>query len=363
MKILFFIETVGSGGKERRLVELLKCLKEYKDIYFEVVLTHEDIHYKLIHELDVKIHVINRRFKKDPTLFWKFFGICRIMNPDIIHVWGNMVAIYAIPAKVFLQIPMINSQIADAPAIVKRSLLNVSLPFFFSDLLIANSNAGRRAYNISALRCKVIYNGFDFSRINNLKDKSKIRESLGLKDQNVVGMVANITKNKDYITFLKAANIVLNERDDVVFLCIGNGDYSHLLNLIEKKHRHKVLFLGKQEMVESLINIFTIGVLSTFTEGISNSVMEYMALGKPAIVTLGGGSEELVENGVSGFLIPPKSPDILADKLFFLLDNLEVMHDFGVCGKRIIGTKFSLDEMTLQFVAVYNDFVRPGLNN
>ena len=165
MKIVFFIESLRSGGKERQLVELIKGLKHYPDIECELALTRTEIHYKDIFSTGIKIHYIVRKYiKKDPRLFILFYKICKKYRPDIIHVWGNMVAIYALMAKTLLEIPMINFQIQNATKKVNKEILSHKLTFPFSDIIIANSKAGLKAYNAPERNSRVIYNGFDFNR-------------------------------------------------------------------------------------------------------------------------------------------------------------------------------------------------------
>ena len=82
---------------------------------------------------------------------------------------------------------------------------------------------------------------------------------------------------------------------------------------------NKIIFLGKRSNVESIINIFDVGILLTNSkvhgEGISNSIMEYMALGKPVIATRGGGTNEVVIEGENGYLIDPFNEDQLIEKI------------------------------------------------
>ena len=71
MKILFFTCGLGPGGKERRLMELMKELKNHPEIEFELVLMSDDIHYKEVLDLDIKIHYLIRNTKKDLSVFYK----------------------------------------------------------------------------------------------------------------------------------------------------------------------------------------------------------------------------------------------------------------------------------------------------
>jgi len=354
LKILFFIEDLGSGGKERRLVELIRGLLNNKSISMELVLTRKNIHYTDIHSYEFKIHYIPRSYlKKAISLFLKFFNIAKSYRPDVIHVWGNLPAIYAIPAKLFLKIPMINSQITDAPEFFKDSVLNHNLTFPFSDRIIANSMAGLKAYKAPKNKSTVIYNGFDQSRLNNLEAKDTIRESFKIDTKYVVGMVATFSELKDYETYIHSANQVLSKNKEVTFLCIGSGDDGRYKKLVKKEYVNKVLFLGKQNQVESIMNLCDIGVLATFTEGISNALLEFSALGKPVITNFGGGNIEIVNQGVTGYLVNQRSPGEMAEKIEILLNNEKMRTNLGEEARKLISYKFSIEQMINGFITEY----------
>ncbi len=356
MKILFFIESLHSGGKERRLVELIKGLSLDETISMEIVLTKKGIHYKDIFDVDVKIHYALRKYlKKDPVIFSKFYKIARKFKPDIIHVWGNLAAIYAIPTKVILNLPIVNNQVADAPLKVSNTILSHKLTFYFSDKIIANSYAGLKAYNAPNIKSQVIYNGFDFNRLTDLKEKADVREKFNIKTTLVVGMVASFSNKKDYLSYILAANKIIESNKDVTFLCIGAGDDLKYKQLTQDKE--KILFLGKQDNVESIMNICNIGVLSTYTEGISNALLEFLALEKPVVTTFGGGNNELVANGENGYLVNQESPDELASKINLLLDSQSLRETFGRSGKKRIEEQFSIQNMVKSFKDIYTELV------
>ena len=117
------IESLLPGGKERRLVELLKGLQKFPKLKIELILTNSDVYYKEIFDLNIKIYFVEPgTYKKSVIPFFRIYKICKNSNPQIIHVWGNKAAIYSILPKIFLNIPMINSQISDAPKKIKNQL-------------------------------------------------------------------------------------------------------------------------------------------------------------------------------------------------------------------------------------------------
>ncbi len=355
MKILFFIESLRSGGKERRLVELIKGLAKNPDIEMEIVLTKEEIHYTDVLATNIKIHYTVRKkgLKKDPRIFYKFYKVAKKVKPDVIHVWGNLVAIYAIPAKVLLRIPMVNSQIADAPENIGNSILSHRLSFPFSDKILANSYAGLRAYSAPEKKSSVIYNGFDFTRVSNIENKSSIRNNFNITTKLVVGMVASFSDMKDYTSYIQAANKILKNTKEVTFLCIGSGDDSVYQQMVAIENIGRVLFLGKQNNVENIMNICDIGVLSTYTEGISNALLEFAALGKPVVTTFGGGNIELVDHEETGYLVNQKSPEKLAEKIEILLKDKKKRVEFGGKAKEKVFQQFSIENMISDFTNTY----------
>ena len=352
MKILFYIESLRSGGKERRLVELIKGLSKYPDIEMELVLTREDIHYTDIFDTGIKIHyTIRKGLKKDPRLFWKFYKIVRKVKPDIIHVWGNMVAVYAIPAKVILGIPMINNQITEAPLKEPSGLLTHHLTFKFSDRIISNSQAGLFAFKAPNHKSTYIYNGFNFDRISNLKKKEDVKHMFNIKTDITVGMFATFSNFKDYSSYIKAAIIVCELDENVTFLSVGDGNFFFFESQVPEKYKERILFLGKQPEVESIMNICNIGILASFTEGISNSLLELMALGKPVVATGKGGTKELIDN--NGYLIESSNPYLLAEKIEILLNNKELAESMGKKSKEIVKKKFNVSLMINGFLKEY----------
>jgi hypothetical protein len=93
MKILFFIDGLIAGGKERRLLELMKGIKSGFDVEFELAVMNADIHYREVFDLGIKVHYLIRKTKKDASVFYKFYKICKNFRPDIIHCWDSMTAV------------------------------------------------------------------------------------------------------------------------------------------------------------------------------------------------------------------------------------------------------------------------------
>jgi len=361
VKVVFFIDSLRAGGKERRLVELLKGLKNYPDIQFEIAVMSEDIHFQYISTQDIRVHYLTRKWSKDPSIFLRFYEVCKKANADIIHSWGYLASVYALPTAIWRKAIFVNGFITYAAPVKTFSKLwfGAKLTFPFSDAVVANSMAGLKTHQLEISgRNLCIFNGFDFSRLDNITDKKSIREQFGIKGNYVVGMTANFTEAKDYGTYLRAAGKILGKRKDVTFLCIGSGQHLEAAKkLVDEELSGNILFLGRQDSIESIINVFDVGVLACNTnghaEGISNAIMEYMALGKPAVVTDSGGNKELVVHKKTGFIVEPFDSGEMARRIEELLDQEEMGRKMGEAGRKRIEEEFNLDKMTSAYVGLY----------
>ncbi len=358
MNIIYFIDSLNSGGRERRFFELIKTIHQNTDINCEVIILSKKIFYQDIQNLTFPIHYIERKVKKDFSVFIHLYRICKNFRPDIIHSWHFMCSIYAIPIAYLLRIVLLSDVIADAPLKIRyfTSLwIKSKIVTLFSQHINANSEAGLKSYEVPNKKSSFIHNGFAFPRLDNLKKPEILHSRFNINTKNIVGMIARFTDQKDHKSFILCAQEILAIRKDVTFILVGDGplrkDIERLVTFPFLEH---IIFLGEQDDVESIINILDIGVLSTITEGISNAIIEYMALGKPVVATDGGGTNELVVQNKTGFLIYRGDVSGMVEKICYLLDNPEVAKSMGDAGAERIKSEFSMDLMTKSYLQLYN---------
>ncbi|MCB0587597.1 MAG: glycosyltransferase, partial [Phaeodactylibacter sp.] len=139
---------------------------------------------------------------------------------------------------------------------------------------------------------------------------------------------------------------------------IGDGPlWKECAAMVPARFSNRIILPGLRRDVESIIQAFDVGVLATNSlvhgEGISNSILEYMALGKPVVATDGGGTPEIVENGRTGLLVSPLNPEEMAEKIAYLLDHPEKAREMGQEGRRIIETEFTISRMTERYIDIY----------
>ena len=362
MKILFLIDGLLKGGKERQLFELIKGLKNKGEFSMELVVMNEKIEYKEIFDLDIKINFLVRRTKKDFSIFLKLIKIYKRFKPDILHTFDTMTTFYSLPIKFFYNIKLINGSIRFAALNIEKNFKLYYLYkflFIFSDYIVANSLAGLKTFNLKQSNKNIfIYNGFDFKRLLNLDKVESIRNKFQLESKKIVCMVSSFAIHKDNESYIRAALLVLSKRDDVLFLAAGDGvDLDRCKKIAN--NNSKIMFLGNQNNIESIINVSDIGVLTSkigqWGEGISNSILEFHALKKPVIATDSGGTNEIVYNNKNGFLLENNNPKYLSEKINYLLDNPKILEEFGQNANDNVKQKFNLEKMINKYSKLYRN--------
>ncbi|WP_419176474.1 glycosyltransferase [Desulfosediminicola sp.] len=363
MKILFFIASLNPGGKERRLAELIYFLRINTQFDIQLVLIESAIHYEYLYDLNIKIEILGRNhIKKDPSLFFRLHNIIKKYDPDIIHSWGIEPSFLLIPTKLITKKTMVSNLVSDAkPKLGRFSLRKMAFmaACHYTDMILANSKAGLRAYRVPKKKSRLIYNGVRLDRFDHYSDPRKTKEELELVGSSyIVMMVARAHTNKDYDLLLDLAKHVKNVRGDITFIGVGEGvEMERLKGRVKTEEINNMLFLGKRQDVEKLISAADVTVLFTnceeHGEGISNSIIEYMALGKPVITTdVIGGSEEIIEDGQTGFIVE-NDIGIITTHLFRLLDDDKSRKEMGEKARRVIKDRFSINRMGDELIELY----------
>jgi glycosyltransferase involved in cell wall biosynthesis len=371
MKILMIIDSLDKGGKERRMLELIRGLKNHQDDFNIYLVSLTDVvEYQYVYDLPIKFEIIKRKYKKDLTVPFRLRKIIASFKPDIIHSWSTMASIYLSVANLFSRIPVVSGVLADANAnlgISDTHYLRVKLTTPFSDVFVSNSEAGIRAYKTPLHKSICIYNGINFNRFENLRPAAEVEnEILGSAKNNriILCMVAGFNERKDYQTLIRVAIKICLLREDLVFLLIGNGP---LLEKIKAQVppallNKNIIFTGNRSDIESVLQIVDIGLLITYYEGISNSIIEYMAMGKPVIATEGGGTVELVQDHVNGFLVEQRNEEQITDKIETLLDNKDLREKMGQNAYHWVRGKFDIQEKTNEYINLYRGLLKNDLN-
>ncbi len=366
MKILMVINCLSKGGRERRMLELVKELKDKnRDFDIYLISLSDQIDYKYVYDLPVKFEIIQKK-DKDFSLIFKLRKIIKQFNPDIIHSWDVMSTGYLTLANLFLNKTIVNGVIynsAQNSDAYDREYFKIKFFSAISSVTVANSYAGVKAYKASPKKTVCIYNGIDLKRFENLKPVKQVEQDIlkGKKNGHfIVTMVAAFEMRKDYDTVIEAAVKLCSYNQKVIFLLIGEGSTkSRIMQKVPAGLlNNQIYFPGMRDDIESIHQLTDVGLLITAPcEGLSNSVIEYMAAGKPVIASEGGGTDELVKNEVTGFLIENKNSNELIAKLEILMQDNQRAAGMGLNGQKWVRENLDIKKMTDAYIALYRKFV------
>jgi glycosyltransferase involved in cell wall biosynthesis len=237
------------------------------------------------------------------------------------------------------------------------------IAFGRADSIVANSEAVRQHLTergIAADKISVIYNGLDLSRFEHVES---VREKLGLPtDENIrfITLVANLRHAvKNVPMFLRAAALVAETIDDAHFVIAGEGELEGELRAMAEELgiADKTHFIGRGEDIPALLDASYACVLTSTAEGFSNSILEYMAAGKPVVATNVGGAREAIVDGQTGYLVDVNDEKAMAERLIELLEDTQKATLLGAEGKRIVAERFSRETQLAETLELYDSLL------
>lgn len=196
-------------------------------------------------------------------------------------------------------------------------------------------------------KVSVIYNGKDLRKYQPGKFNAAVRKELGISpDTLLVGVVSRLVAGKGHSCLLDSFFSLAKRFCNIKLVIVGDGKERSALEKIalSKGREDRVIFLGHRNDVERIIDALDIAVFPSFDEGFPNTVVEYMAMGKPVVATDVGGIPELVVDGETGLLLPPADSEKLAEALGRLIEDKEEREKMGSNGRKRVEEFFNIED-------------------
>jgi L-malate glycosyltransferase len=287
---------------------------------------------------------------------------------QIVHAYNFYGNVFATPPA-RLVAPVVIASIRDrAPYLTTMQKRVQRYACQFADCILVNADAVKDwliGDGYDASKIAVIRNGVDLARFDNLPARSNVRRELGLADDTpLVGVVSRLTRLKGLEDFLEAAAIVRSRVPAAHFLVVGETnpmDRDYLRELQAHAARcgvaEHVTFTGIRSDVPAVLASFTVSVMPSLNEALSNVVLESMAAGAPTVATRVGGTPEAVVDGITGILVPPADSAALADAIVHLLSNPQLAAHLGCAARARIADHFSVRRMVRATEDLYTDLL------
>jgi glycosyltransferase involved in cell wall biosynthesis len=217
---------------------------------------------------------------------------------------------------------------------------------------------------VDPLKIAVMNPAVDFKKFDFRIDSSRKRKEFALSQNEVCfGIIGVLAEWKGHRVFLEAAAKVLSVVPDCKVFVIGDTpdgttEYKNeLIALTEKLAiRQKVIFTGFRPDVPELIQLLDIVVHTSITpEPFGKVIIEGMAMKKPVIATCLGGPAEIIEQGRTGFLVPPEDPELLSQKIIELLSNEDLVKEIGEAAWRSVKSKYDIRQHVEKMESIYHN--------
>jgi len=371
VKVLEFITNLAIGGTERQVINLglsldpvrfeshFACLKRWGELIKEIEKRGKPlVEYSIRSLYDYKT-VIKQV---------KFAQYIKRNQIHIVHTYGFYTNIFAIPAARLAGAPVVVASIRDTGGYLTRTQFVVQkLLCRLSDCIVVNAEAIRQWLIVEGYdpdKVTVIRNGIDVSRFTPNTRGSRPRQQLGLpKRTPVIAVLARLVPFNRLQYFLEAAALVASRVREARFLVIGDtqlGDdgteYRQELERCADRLglSQRLVFTGFRLDVPELLSEVTVSVLPCVSsEGLSNTLLESMAAGVPVVATTVGGNPEVVQDGRTGLLVPPRDPHALANAISRLLEDPGLARRFGRAGRDRVAEHFSIEQMVSKTERLY----------
>lgn len=374
LNILYVIATLNVGGAEVQLKNLFNYLDKKKFNPLLCVLVESGPLEKEIKELNIPIIILKKKSKFNFTIVFDLVKIIKENKIDIIHstlftsnFWGRIAGMLA-------GIKTISSE----RSTYKKPDLIIYDRFlsYFTDKIICNSEAVKKyqieTEKINPKKLEIIYNGVDLGKFDkklSLAKANKLayKHKLGIQDNEfVIGNVCRITPEKDLLTWLKTAKILLDKNKRLKFIIVGDavsaigeetGYKKQIADLInELGIKNNVIMTGFSNDVTREFAVMDLFYQSSVIEGFPNAVLEAMATSLPTIATPAGGTREVLTDKENG-IITDSNPENTANKIINLINNPEKAKILGQNARLTIKNNFSGEKLARNTEKLYNQLI------
>jgi glycosyltransferase involved in cell wall biosynthesis len=375
-RILQLIGSFDQGGSERQALELTRLLHDSgKYEVFLASLQTEGVLRASIENLklgDVPSYPLTSFYDRNAvTQLRRFVAYLRASRIDLLHTHDFYSNIFGMTAGLLAGVKVRIASRRETGGL--RTTAQTQLQkaaYALAHQVVANSESVRQKLideGMKSNRVTVIHNGLEVDRVTAPAGTSR-EEALTALGANqlpddfkyFVTIVANMRHEvKDYPMFLRMAQRVSRVMPGVGFLLAGEGELQQSLRQMAGEFGigGSTFFLGRCENIAQLLKVSDVCVLTSKAEGFSNSILEYMAAGRPVVATDVGGAREAIIEGKAGYTVPAGNDRLMAGTVVSLLRDPAKARSMGEAGKRVVQEKFSAEALLKNTTLLYERFL------
>ncbi|MEN6447848.1 MAG: glycosyltransferase family 4 protein [Syntrophaceae bacterium] len=349
MRIVHINLERGWRGGERQTLFLMQGLRSLGHDS-TLLARHNDGFVDRVREEGFPVIVMSKPF---------FFHGGSLFGFDIVHAHETRGLQLAALWKPFHQSPLVYTRRVDTPP--GRHAID-RLKYTAVDRLVAISGKVAEVmtgWGFDPPRMKVIHSAVPLRQDLGMDSVEKLRQRF--PDRTIVGCVASLEKRKDHGTLLDTAAIVQQERGDVLFVLVGDGD---LRGELEKKALklglHNVVFEGYQDDPYPYYGVFDVFVMTSRVEGLGSSILDAFRYRVPVVATSAGGIPEIVKDGRTGLLARVGDPCAVAGCILRMLDDQGLHKSCTENAYALLEKEFTIETMARSYEALYREVAGSG---
>ncbi len=368
-KVIFLINELGKGGSERQLYLLLKHMDLTKAEPLVVVFNPSTLtdYAGAIRTLGIQVlHLPSSKNSPLKRLFW-LIRFLRQEKPDVVHSWSAPDNPYAGIAGILAGVRLRMGSFRDSLA--NRGFSSLSK--FFQQLairacpiLMVNAQSILQELLVRGLSANNLFLVENCVEIPSTSIDLDLPEALMAQKNCVVGTVSNIRRKKNVHVFIEGLAMVLPRFPDLRGVIVGQAIpdeldyYQSIQQLIQDKGlTDKILLLGFRDDAPLLVSKFEVFCLLSNFEGSPNAVLEAMAAGRPVIASNTSGIPDLVEDGVTGYLVPPGDEVAFASALEKMLINPN-RQEMGDKGRKRVESFCDCQDAAARLLELYQQLLK-----
>lgn len=353
IRLLIVLNTLGLGGAE---VLVARTAPHFDKEKFEVHIAYYSKLYqgypnKMLTDAGIKVTFLDRnRWGRIPY----FFKVARFMRQhrfDIVHAWSGTANLYARVPAIIAGVPciiggLLGQRAANGPFGILFSLTNWRCSGWIVNSLVLKELVQQRVKFIKQSPIYVVPNGLEVDdkiKFSKDKDKDSFYDSLK-SNKPIIGTVGRLAAVKNQLLFIQMAKNLRDMGAEADFWIIGEGPMRPALEkaIKENKLENCVRLLGYRTDLDAALSRMDMFVLTSNSEGCPNSLLEAMRASLPVVSTNCTYLNEIIEDGINGFISPKGDSLSLARKLKIILDDPLKRKKMGRRSREIIKERFAM---------------------
>ena len=351
--ILFIVRTMGLGGTENVVLQLCEILSE--KVNKIVVCSSGGVHEKKLQEMGIKHYAIPDIASKNPIDMLKSCQLIKnIISKEqitIVHSHHRMAAFYAelVAPKKVVRVANAHNTFTGKKKLTKLAYRNTRV-IAVGEMVKKNLT---EYFEIPKEQVCVIHNAVKPFDGNVVPIKVLYQEHT--KGNVLIGNIGRLSEQKGMSYFIEAAEITAKTHPEARFIIVGDGEDKETLHeqVVKENLEEKVLFLGYRNDIQNVMSQLDFVVLSSLWEGPPLTPIEAYSVGKTVVGTAVDGTPEIIRDSVDGYLVEPRNPVQLAEKMNELIENPEMRKSMGIQAIKRYQAEFSFEKLSERYIDFY----------